>query len=366
MKLTIVTDKTVYKYKGKFYTTGGFLFQVSAFKAKFEEIEIVTNIKNLDFIEPKYLEFDDCFSFCDVSGDIYVKIKKMKGLISNLEYVQLRLPSKNGYLFGNLFRNMDKNKTNIYLGGHPEQGVVMTRGNNLKNRFIGKISGRLTSNIVKKYKTFVTGGELKAYFDMKKLDVEQIISTSITNADVVNEIRTRNPQLINIVFIGRLSREKGMEFLLDFIENSNFPMKIYFHFIGEGPLKDLIIKMSQKNSYIKYHGGIYERGHLFKLLSEMDIFLLPSLSEGTPKVIIEAMSQGIPVIASRVGGIPSVINEGENGILFESENAKELYSSIELLISNNELYEKFSREGIKLARMNSLESLNEKFFPGVK
>lgn len=73
------------------------------------------------------------------------------------------------------------------------------------------------------------------------------------------------------------------------------------------------------------------------LLLGFDIFVLPSRSENLPYAILEAGSAGLPVVASRVGGIPEIITNGDNGLLVEPENSSDLADTLQMLIKDAEL-----------------------------
>jgi glycosyltransferase involved in cell wall biosynthesis len=87
----------------------------------------------------------------------------------------------------------------------------------------------------------------------------------------------------------------------------------------------------------------------------MDIFVLPSYSEGLPLVLIEAMANGLPVVASRVGGIPEIIEHNKSGLLFEAGNYNQLAEKILELYRDLDFYERIRREGFKVAKRNTLE-----------
>ena len=72
------------------------------------------------------------------------------------------------------------------------------------------------------------------------------------------------------------------------------------------------------------------------LLSEMDIVVLPSLSEGLPMVALEAMALGRPIVATRVGGIPEIVVDGETGVLVPPGDHRSLAAAIGALLSDTE------------------------------
>jgi len=125
--------------------------------------------------------------------------------------------------------------------------------------------------------------------------------------------------------------------------------------VGEGPDKEMLIKHSLK---LNVENQVHILGRLSDmeltcLYTECDLVVLPSLLEpGGGLVLLEAMSFGKPIVATNVGGIPEVIEDGENGILVEP-SPEALASGIEMLLSTPHLRETFAER--------SREVLSEKF-----
>ena len=115
--------------------------------------------------------------------------------------------------------------------------------------------------------------------------------------------------------------------------------------VGEGPLKSQLmqeVKTLGFSEKIHFAGG---QSNLPEIFNALDIFVLPSLREGMPNTLLEAMACGIPVIATSVGGVPEVIENNENGILISSENEAHLILSLKKLIQNQEKRRTFGIEG---------------------
>jgi len=85
-------------------------------------------------------------------------------------------------------------------------------------------------------------------------------------------------------------------------------------------------------------------------LAASDVFVLPSISEGFPVVILEALACGKPIVATKVGGIPEILQDGYNGLLVEPHSAKELGASIIKLLSNPELMKTLSKGAIETTK----------------
>jgi len=84
-----------------------------------------------------------------------------------------------------------------------------------------------------------------------------------------------------------------------------------------------------------------------KYLKAFDIFVLPSIKEGFPWVILEAMAAEIPIIATKVGAIPEIIQNNENGILIEPKNPDAIIGAVKQLLSNEDLKKKIAENGRK-------------------
>ncbi len=154
-----------------------------------------------------------------------------------------------------------------------------------------------------------------------------------------------------IGYIGRLSEEKGIKYLIEaglLLSKSRVPLKVLI--IGDGSQRKELedyVKEKNMNQQIIFTGF---QADIEKWLPALDVFVLPSLTEGTPMALLEAMSFGIPVVASRVGGVPNIVMNGQNGILVSAGNSKEIADSLNLLFQDISFRQKISREARNLIK----------------
>jgi glycosyltransferase involved in cell wall biosynthesis len=80
-----------------------------------------------------------------------------------------------------------------------------------------------------------------------------------------------------------------------------------------------------------------DRSDVRNLLARSDIFVLATLSEGMPLALLEAMAEGLPAVASRVGGMPEIVQDGENGLLVPPGDATELARALHRLMADADL-----------------------------
>lgn len=137
--------------------------------------------------------------------------------------------------------------------------------------------------------------------------------------------------------IANLYATKGLDTLIRVAENFKNNDEVIFTIIGEGPerstLEALIKDMGlEKKIYLP---GKIENASM--LLNAFDLFVLPSLKEGFPWALIEAMSAKLPVIATRVGAVPEIIEDGKNGFIVEPGRPDQIAEKIKFILADDRL-----------------------------
>lgn len=143
-----------------------------------------------------------------------------------------------------------------------------------------------------------------------------------------------NKNFTNVLcFVGRLAPEKNLESLIKAVEDVNAEL----HIIGKGPSASTLKQLAIDNPRIKFHGAVANED-LPKFFGHSDIFVFPSLYEGHPKALIEAMASGLPIIASNVLGIKEVIEHEKTGYLCNPDTLS-IRTAILSVIENHRLRE---------------------------
>lgn len=137
--------------------------------------------------------------------------------------------------------------------------------------------------------------------------------------------------------VARLRKEKGIKYLIQSAPQilDLFPDTVFF-IAGDGPLREELENLAKD---LGIESRIIFAGFCNKIptvLSIIDIFVAPSLTEGSPLGILEAMAMGKPIVASNVGGITEILKDNETGLLVPPENPKALAEKIIYLLKNEE------------------------------
>lgn len=137
--------------------------------------------------------------------------------------------------------------------------------------------------------------------------------------------------------IAELTRNKGLQYLIDSVNQIKAKIKqqkVKVIIAGDGEdkdfLRDYIDSLELQN--IIFLIGFIPDAHRY--LSGFDIFLLPSLKEGLPYVLMEAMSARVPIVATRVGGVPDLIEHETTGILVDAKDARSLAETVSSLLED--------------------------------
>jgi len=222
--------------------------------------------------------------------------------------------------------------------------------------------------IIKKIEKFVYKNADKIIITSKK-DQEFIINNFKINPEkiaVINNYidtnlfikKENNKNKKNkLVFVGRFNQQKNLFNLLEAVNN----LKVELNLIGSGGLeKELKEKAKNiKMAQINFLGNILNE-NLPEKLNENEIFVFPSLYEGNPKALLEAMSVGLAILTTKVKGIREIVKHKENGYLVET-NSDSIKKGLEELLNNDELRNKISINARKTIEENfSFEKIIEK------
>ena len=161
-----------------------------------------------------------------------------------------------------------------------------------------------------------------------------------------------------IIFVGRLSKEKGIESLIQLSEI--LPKNIHLVIVGSGPLENEIKKISIKHSNIDFLGFL-PKNKVIPLIRGSFALLQPSLAEGISTTILEAMACEIPINASDLGGNKELIINNENGFLIDPQNINEINEKIIELSENKILVKFFGQKSSELIKNYEWINVGEKY-----
>ena len=270
--------------------------------------------------------------------------------------------SKVHLLHRKVIKNCSLIKTNQMFGAD----IALHAAKKYKKPLVNRM-GYLLSDAVEKLPEF-KHFELNKVNKMQNNVFNKADKIVVTTQQIFNRIKTRgntssdklliipnyvdiklfSPKHVNqkydILFIGRISEQKNLISLLKAIENSNFKILI----IGNGLLKENLVNKYSSNKNISWLNAI-PNYDIPRYMNQSKLFVLPSFYEGHPKILIEAMSCGMVVLASNVDGNNEIIQDGINGFLCEL-SVKSIEKKInKIFISNQNKLDKIKNAAREFA-----------------
>ena len=235
--------------------------------------------------------------------------------------------------------------------------------------FLNKLAFKLVDKIIA-----ITPWELDI---IKKFAIEKKIKIIPNGVDKMlykkiknNKFKEKNniKEKFLVLFFGRLNPTKGPEVLAKTAVNISKKRKdIAFVWVGPDEGKAEEVKELIKNyRNMKYLGPIRGKEKIAEMYQAADIFVLPSYREGMPLTLIEAMSCGLPIIASPVNGVPYEMSSPDNGFFSNYGDLKSLEKNIIKLISNEKLRKRISLNNKEHAKNYLWDNIYKKYMEEYK
>lgn len=164
-----------------------------------------------------------------------------------------------------------------------------------------------------------------------------LFSPVATFHNVRGDFRVKDDDML-IGFVGRLVPAKGLEYLLDALagvrrEFANVKLLV----VGKGQLLDTLKDRAIEKGLQGHIFFAGERRDIVDILASIDIFIIPSVAEGLPNALLEAMSMAKPVIVTKAGGMPEIIKDGTNGLVVPVGDASALDGAIRKLMGDRDM-----------------------------
>ena len=200
-------------------------------------------------------------------------------------------------------------------------------------------------------------------------------SVDVNYFKMPQDLQNKNSK--NICFVGRLEEQKGVEYLIkamDIVKSEVKDTKLFI--VGDGQLRTHLEALGKKlklNDHVHFIGSAND---VLPYYQNSKIFVLPSVSEGMPLTLLEAMSCGLPVVATKVGGNLEIVDSnleageaivsgchiGENGILVAPKDVKGLAEALLMLLKDEGLSKQLGRNARKnVVKKYSLDEVTEQY-----
>jgi glycosyltransferase involved in cell wall biosynthesis len=206
------------------------------------------------------------------------------------------------------------------------------------------------------------GAELAEHYGLEH--GRAAVSATLFEREILSVPRRRPASApFRVLFVGYFRHEKGVDTLLDAfrgllaqIPNAELEIVGGRDTVEHGVGERLRGELEALSAAIRWRGPLGFNPDLFQTLADADVLVVPSRSEGTPRVLIEARAFGCPVIGTRVGGIPTSISDGIDGLLISPNDPPALTAAMLSIARDAELRSRLVAGGIQRARQATVEA----------
>jgi len=160
-----------------------------------------------------------------------------------------------------------------------------------------------------------------------------------------------------IIHLSNFRPVKRVEAVVDIFQRVRTKVRAKLIFVGEGPELSKAMRMVHDQGLACDVEALGEQDQVVPLLSVSDLFVLPSWQESFGLAALEAMACGVPVVASRVGGLPEVVEDGVSGFLRAPEDIHGLSEASIQLLTDDGLHARFSKAGLDRVRRHFCSKL---------
>ena len=367
MKLAIISQVAI-TYNGQVYQTQDLFGKyVEAFSPYFEEIIIVAPLLSESSRALSY-QFKSqnisCFPLSGYQGDSNLKkitkyINYVKALFKSVRQWDIVYAFIPGYLglIGFWLAKFRSKLTLIYVAGDwqavstfkiPRIPKFLIPIYTYLNGVVAQLAISCASLVL------VHGKELfNKYKDKAKRISMSPPRITLSKEDLYFRDDTCISDKIQLLYVGRLSPEKGLPFLIDAVAIlKSEEYNVFLNIVGSGEMQSELETKVEKvriSNCVKFWGYVPNGPMLFDIYKASDIFVIPSLSEGLPRVLYEAMANSVPIIATNVGGIPHLIKDEYNGLIISPASAQAIVSSIKRIIEYSSMRQQLIKNGQKIS-----------------
>lgn len=220
--------------------------------------------------------------------------------------------------------------------------------------------------IRKSSKVYMIASGCELYEKYKSARTVLVVSSTIRQDEFSYREDTCLKDPVRILFVSFVRPGKGLRYLVDALGRLKTSRQVRLAIVGDTEENSAEKRRVKKQidelgltDKVDWEGYARFGPELFGQLRRSDIFVLPTLTEGAPHVLVEARAFGLPVISTRVGGIPSSVKDGEDGILVPPKDSQALAMVIDKVVEDGCFRRKLIANGYIAAKAFSLEKFTE-------
>jgi glycosyltransferase involved in cell wall biosynthesis len=294
--------------------------------------------------------------------------RRLRRFVAACDVVHLRIPSPAAIFAFRLARRFRRPVFSLVVGDYrallpylPYRGVKKT----LFRAYVA-LEERAVSQIARGSLAFANGAALREKHERDGARVFETKTTTLQASDITSRADTCQEKPVRLLTVSRVDPRKNLRVLPEAVSHlQHAGIDAHLEIIGPsiGLLgdreRDLIEEDARRLNVaqnVTLRGAV-PLDRLMSLYREFDIFVLPTgPGEGIPRVLLEAMAAGVPVVTTRVAGITSLVTDRQNGLLVDEPSGEAVAAAVCTLVEQPELRQRIIRGGYETARAHTLDA----------
>ncbi len=376
--ITLLTGWNLTRSGSKYYISGTHYTYLEFISTKYEKIYLLSSVsrvlnernsKEIVFSNIEVVELPYSGSFLKAQKSVIKYYKTIKSIAGKTDLFYCRVPDPFCWMPRLIFH---KRTVMHFVGDTIDATKYNEKWSWIKKKVMiaGYYPDYLLTILAAKKSTVYTNGfhianRLKRY----SINANPVVSSTISEKIFDDNLPDLNTQEspIRIIYVGYIRFAKGMNCLMHLCEKmQDSGFDYIFDIIGNGEMFDELknfVKNNKLENKVILHGHVDDKTKLLQMIRSSQLFFFPSLSEGSPRVVIEAMSQGIPVVSTPVGSLPTTFEDKKEIRFFDFNDYEMAYDIIKSFLSERSSFEKMRDEAYKKVKNNyTIEAFLGKIF----
>ncbi len=357
MKILLFLNLRLHETAGKLWTDEAYLKFWLAVAEKFDELIICAPCDDKPVAESMAVELPPRVKIRPLpmyrsSFELYAKfplilakvIGRIRPELPRVDAMVAVVPNPLGMCLSRLAR-LKGIPSIFYIRGNLKQTIRTEYDGTHQKWLVAKLAGALdliARRMMKTRLNFVVGQELAKIYGQHGLASVPLAVSLLSRAEIhtpQGPWREKGP--FNLLSVGRLSREKGLDVLLRALDSLDGELKgqLKCTLVGEGPERGKLEKLCSRMDlgFVEMPGFVNDGSRLRELYRESDLFVMSSHTEGLPKVALEAMAYGCPIVSTEVGGLKQLLEDGRSALLVPPGRTEALAEAITRALTNSGL-----------------------------
>ncbi|UCE58873.1 MAG: glycosyltransferase family 4 protein [Phycisphaerales bacterium] len=361
----------LYRGDAGYESYGPYVRYIAEFARNFDEVVVFAPVTTrptdyrgcrIEADNVRIAELPDFSTHVQASRHVWSIYRTFHREIDSLDVINCRNTAPYGYLLYYLGRRRGVGFFYCFTSDPWEILEVGPKYQGLYGRFAKLAYGVdfwIQKRIMRRTYSFIMGRQPYERYKHITDRMEPLVSSTLTRSDFAQRTDHTPHKPVRLLYVGYLKHMKGLPYLVDALKVlCDGGDDVELHLVGAGPeeesLRDQVRRLKLGDN-VHFNGYVPMGPELNAHYDGADIFVFPSFSEGSPRVVLEALAHSLPVVSTPVGSVSELITDRQSGLIVPLRDAEAIAAAVKEYILDDELRARCARAGFAIAKEHSIE-----------